>query len=123
MQQNDLLIIIAVWQFITAALAFAGVVLIGVIAIPGILAGTGMCLWPPLLGLGLALAFLLAYCGLAVAAGIGIMYVRPWGRALGIVHAALSLLRIPLGTAIGLLVIIYLARSDVKASFEGAGEG
>ena len=38
---------------------------------------------------------------------------------MGIIVAALSLFWFPVGTAIGILVIIYLAKPEVREYFEG----
>ena len=54
-----------------------------------------------------------------IAGGIGILLGKEWGRILGILNAALSSLAFPIGTAIGVLVLIYLLSTDVKKYFEG----
>jgi len=45
---------------------------------------------------------------LALAAGWGLMERAPWGRIVAIVAAFLSLLRFPIGTAIGIWTLIVL---------------
>jgi hypothetical protein len=45
---------------------------------------------------------------------------KEWGRVLSLVNAALSLFSPPIGTAAGVLSIIYLTRADVRAYFKSA---
>jgi hypothetical protein len=42
---------------------------------------------------------------------------KEWGRITAIVHSALSLFSIPIGTVIGVLSIIYLTKLEVKEFF------
>ncbi len=109
MKRNDVLILIAVWEFLTAAVALIGVVAIAVFAVPD-------------LSLGVVTVILLAYSGLAVAAGVGLLRGKQWGRIAAIVHAALSLLNMPFGTIIGALALVYLLRSKTRQYFETALE-
>lgn len=53
------------------------------------------------------LAILLKTC-LAIAAGWGLMEHRQWGRIVAIVAAILSLLKFPLGTALGIWTLVML---------------
>ena len=63
--------------------------------------------------------FCLGFAGLCLASGIGILKAKSWGRMLTIVVAVLSLFWFPVGTAIGILVIIYLAKPEIGEYFEG----
>jgi len=63
---------------------------------------------------------LLCCAGLSLAGGIGILKAKSWGRIISIVVAVLSLFWIPVGTVLGILVLIYLARTEVRAYFEGS---
>ena len=117
MQRPDLLILIAVWKFLTAAGALAGVSAIAVFAFPEVLRLWGAALTGGLFGLSIATFVLAAYCALGVASGIGLIIGKEWGRVLAIVHAAIDVINIPIGTVIGVLSIIYLVRSDVKEYF------
>lgn len=47
-------------------------------------------------------------------AGIGVLRRRRWGRTLGFVAAAVSLLSFPLGTALGVYTFWVLTRADAK---------
>lgn len=123
MKRPDLLILIAVWQFITAFIALVGICAIAVFAFPDIIGP----LWGPALtggifGLSIVILVLLVFIGIAIAGGIGILRGQEWGRVLSIVYAALSLFSFPIGTVIGILVIIYLTKSEVSEYFKAGSE-
>ena len=69
-------------------------------------------------GLSIAEATLVCYVGLSVAGGIGLLQGKDWGRILGIVNAALSLFGFPIGTTIGILILIYLLKPEIREYFE-----
>jgi type II secretory pathway pseudopilin PulG len=50
---------------------------------------------------------------------IGLWKLRPYGRILQIILAILALLSIPFGTIIGVLVLIYMYKPEVKTLFSG----
>lgn len=50
----------------------------------------------------------LVRCGLAFAAGWGLLHREPWGRVVAIVAAILSLLKFPFGTALGIWTLVLL---------------
>ncbi len=56
---------------------------------------------------------LLALPGLI--AGIGLLYGKKWARVLGLIVCILSLLSIPLGTALGIYGIYVLTRDETTA--------
>jgi len=126
MQRNDLVVLIAVWELVTAVGAFIGVVSIAVFPFPEAIdqGNTGA-----LFGLSIATAVLLAFIGLSVAAAVGLLSRKEWGRITAIVHAVVSLIRIPFGTVIGILVLIYLTRPRTREYFQpqerpqGVGSG
>ena len=135
MKKPDLLVLIAIWEFISAFVAFIGIVAIAVFAIPFVLGSWGN--WEyysggyygmmgnytdmPRVGavFGLSVAILVLFCFLVIAivAGIGLLKGREWGRITGIVHSALSVFCAPIGTVIGVLSIIYLTKQEVKDFF------
>ena len=126
MQRNDLVVLIAVWELLTAVGALIGVVSIAVFPFPDAIdQGNAGALF----GLGIATAVLLAFIGLSVAAAAGLLARKEWGRITAIAHAAVSLIRIPFGTVIGILVLIYLTRPRTKGYFQpverhqGVGSG
>jgi hypothetical protein len=49
--------------------------------------------------------------------GWGLLKFRPWGRTLGIVVAAISLLKFPIGTAFGIYALVILFRKETEALF------
>jgi Ca2+/Na+ antiporter len=131
MKKPDLLVLIAIWQFITAFIAFVGIAAIAIFAFPAVLGywdgyGYGMMrgnydmpVWGGVFGLSIAILVLLCYLALAVAGGIGLLINKghEWARIVSIVHSALSLFVVPIGTVIGTLSIIYLTKQEVKDYF------
>jgi hypothetical protein len=118
-KKPELLILIAIWRFIAASLLAIGIIAISVFAFPEAVedANAGS-----LFGLSMAMIVLLALIGLSVAAGIGLIKGKSWGRTLAIVNAVLDLFNIPFGTIIGVLSIIYMFRKEVKEYFAIAQE-
>ncbi len=114
MERPDLLVLVVVWEFITAFIALVGAVCIGAIAIPAVAATGDPYVAAPLVFLSIPTVVLLCYAGLGVAGGIGLLLGREWGRIMSIVHAAFTLLWFPVGTALGILVIIYLTKAEVR---------
>ena len=51
--------------------------------------------------------------------GIGILKHQQWGRILGFILAALNLLSIPFGTALGIYTLYVLLSPEGQAIFEG----
>jgi hypothetical protein len=117
MKRPDLVILIAVWEFLTVFGALIGIVAIAVFAFPGVAQEWGMDLAGGIFGLSVAILVLLCYLFIALVGGIGILIGKEWGRVFSIVHSALSLLWIPFGTIIGILIIIYLGKPQVKEFF------
>jgi hypothetical protein len=68
--------------------------------------------------MGIAVAYLIAAV-LNIACGIGLWTLRPYGRTLQIVLAAISLLGVPVGTVIGGLILYYMYRPGIRALFSG----
>lgn len=116
MKKPDLLLLIAIWEFITAFLAFIiSICAIAIIAFPHAIR-PWWDWWPgagAILGLSIGVLVLLCYIGIAIAGGMGLLGGKEWGRVLSIAHAVLSLFWFPIGTAIGVLSIIYLTRTEV----------
>jgi len=119
MKRPELLIAIAIWRFIIAFILAVGIIAIAVFAFPEAVedANTGA-----LVGLSIAIIVLLALFSLSVAAGIGLIKGKSWGRILAIVNAFLDLFSFPIGTTIGVLTLIYLFRQEVKEYFATAQE-
>jgi hypothetical protein len=68
--------------------------------------GPGWWFGPALLRFGWSI--LLVRSGLALVAGWGLMERTPWGRVVAIVAAIFSLIRIPIGTALGIWTLVTL---------------
>jgi hypothetical protein len=115
MRRPDLLILIAIWQFLNALFCAIGIAAIAIFAFPA----TGRGDVGATFGLSIGVFFLLAFIGLSVAGGVGLLMGKNWGRIVSIVNAALNLLNIPIGTIIGVLVLIYLTKPNIREYFEG----
>jgi hypothetical protein len=124
LKKPDNLIVIILWEFLSAFVALIGICVVAVfIAVPDILEGLrGSAALP-----GAAIIFsvsilvLICYIGIAIAGGIGLLKSKEWGRILSIIHSAFGLVSFPVGTAIGIIIIIYLSKSEVKDYFQGGG--
>jgi hypothetical protein len=116
MKRNDILILIAVWEMITAVGALIGIIAIAVFAFPDTNDVGGY------FGLSIATLVLISYFCLAMAAGIGLIMRKQWGRILSIIYGAISLLSIPFGTIIGALILFYMFKSQTKEYFEATTE-
>lgn len=120
MRRPDLLILIAVWEFISAFGAFIGIIAISVFAFPEVSSLQGIGSVGGIFGLSIAVLVLLFCLSIAIAGGIGLLGGKEWGRILSLVQAALSLLCIPFGTIIGILIIVYLIKPEIRDYFESA---
>jgi hypothetical protein len=124
MKKPDLLVLIAIWEFIAAFGALIGVAAIAAFAFPGALDRVNtfefsrQAHWGAVFGLSIAIFVLLCYIAISVAGGIGLLAGKEWGRVVSLVHSALSLFWIPFGTVIGALSIVYLVKQDVKDYFQ-----
>ena len=129
MKRPDLIVLIAVWEFLNAFGILFGIGAVGsayFAATPWMWGGwmwDGMMWDFPGMGgfaffvLGFVLLLMVAYFVLALMGGIGLLRGREWGRVLSIVQAALSLLWFPVGTVIGILILVYLIKPDVREYF------
>ena len=135
MKRPDLIVLIAVWEFLSA---FGVLIGIGAVASALFFTAPWMTMWEwngwqmggapnvdgfVIFGLSVVLLIMVAYFILALMGGIGLLKGKEWGRILTIVHSALSLFWMPIGTVIGILVLIYLTKTEVKEYFTGGGEG
>lgn len=68
------------------------------------------------------LVMTLAMTGLTALVAYGLMQRRPWGRTLAIVMSILSLLKFPLGTALGIYTLWVLAPADSATEFEAIAD-
>ena len=108
-KRPGLVTLLAVLQFLSAALLIA----LGFFGFvfaendPNTPAGFGMFVG----GIWLAFGIVNLFCG------IGLWTLKPYGRILQLVLAAIGLLAIPVGTVIGGLTIYYLTRPGMRALF------
>ena len=114
LKRHDGLVLIAVWDFITALWLLIPVIAIAIFAFPNTDDAGGY------FGLSIVTVVLLSLLGLSLAAGIGLLTRKEWGRILAIVHATMSLIVIPVGTIIGALSLVYLTRSRIREYFATA---
>jgi len=124
MKKPDKLILIAVWQFITAFMSLIGIAYIILFGSPTA-TGDWEVSWSRTTMIGgilwwsVVILLLLCFLALSIVGGVGLLLNpgRNWTRMVSIVHSALSLFFIPIGTIIGTLSIIYLAKQDVTDYF------
>ena len=119
MRRPDLIILVAVWQIFNIFIVAMGIVAMFLFAFPSVSHLYGEARLGAMFGLYTGVAILLAFILLAVMATIGLLAGKEWGRVLGIAHAAVNLISIPFGTGVGILVLIYLFKPEVRDYFEG----
>jgi hypothetical protein len=67
---------------------------------------------------GAALTVVLLFISVpGIICGWGLLKLRPWARILGIVLAAISLIRFPIGTIFGAYALVILFQKDAEALF------
>ncbi len=119
MKKPDLLILIAIWEFISAFGALIGILAIAVFAFPSVIDQPGDV--GGIFGLSIGMFALVCYFAVAIAGGVGLLLGKEWGRIVSLVYSALNLFAIPFGTALGILAIIYLLRPNVREYFKPTG--
>jgi len=117
MKRPDLLLLVAIWAFFSAFLYFLGIAAIAIFAFPEAL---GQANVGSIFGMSIGMFVLLCCSGLSLAGGIGILKAKSWGRIISIIVAVLSFFWIPVGTVLGVLVLIYLMKAEVREYFEGS---
>jgi hypothetical protein len=120
MKKPDLLILVAIWEFFTAFWAMIGMAAIAIFAYPAVLELDRMEKLGAMFGLTIGMLVLFIALVVGIAGGIGLIMGKEWGRVLSLIRAALSLLSVPIGTIIGILVILYLIKPEVKEYFQSA---
>ena len=120
MKRPDLIILVALWEFIGAFFAFIGLLGLAVFSLFPIRSsdlGTGASAYYILTLLGFLGVVFLTYIGICIAGGIGLLMGKEWGRIVSMAQAVLGLFSFPIGTTAGILILIYLSRQEVKDYF------
>jgi hypothetical protein len=119
-KRSEYVTLIAVHRFLVAGLGLIGAIAIAVFGmLPVILTvQEPMPLTVSLaaLAFGALLCVALAIASLVV--GVGLLRLRSWARWAEIVLAVLGLASFPIGTAIGILVLLYLLSDAGRGMFE-----
>ena len=124
MKKPDLLILVIVWQFLSAFMALMGLLVVAIVAFPDATASMwGSTLPGFIFAISIAVLILLSYIIISIIAAIGIIKNKDWGRIMGIVQAALSIFGPPAGTVAGILILVYLLRPDVEGYFKATSSG
>jgi type IV pilus assembly protein PilA len=103
--------LLAVLDFLGGSLALLGGIF--VLASPGMREGTDAVIMMVAGGIYAVIG------ALYLAAGVGMLQLRNWGRLLQIGLACLGLLGVPCGTIISVLILIYLLKPGAKVLFSG----
>jgi hypothetical protein len=119
-KKPELLIPVVILEFFSAFIALVGISAIFIFALPSVLDLEDIERVGGLFGISVGLFVLFCYIAITIAAGIGLLIGKEWGRTLGLAHAALTLIVIPIGTIIGILVIIYLLTPEVRDYFQSS---
>jgi hypothetical protein len=119
-RRSDGITLVAVYHFLVAGLFLLGTL---IMAIPTIVLGMVSLANEPdarigFVAVGVIAALLLLMSLINLAVGYGLWRLQAWGRSAAIVLAIVGLLFFPIGTIFGALILWYLLRQDVAASFE-----
>ena len=116
--------VVAVLFFVFGALAimfalFSSLLFSVLGGIVGASGGDGAAAGVAILGLaGIAVtALLIIYAVPAILCGWGLLSRKPWARILGIILAAVGLIKVPFGTVFGIYALWVLFNKDTEALF------
>ena len=119
-KRADYVTLIAIYQFVSGALWLIGALAIVVFAaLPVVLAvddpvGLGVTLAALCFGMLVSGAFGIA----RLVVGFGLLRMQSWARWAAVVLAILGLGGFPIGTAVGVLILIYLLGDEGRQAFE-----
>ncbi len=105
----------------TLLLVQGAVILLGAIAVSLIMAGGGLLsgdmeAFAITSTVGTLIAgYMLLLALPSLLAGLGLLNLKPWGRVLALVVCCLSLVKVPLGTALGIYGLWVLTRDESTA--------
>ena len=116
----DNVTVIAIYHFVVGALALIGAA--GLLVLALLLIGvTGLyeafLIWS-LIGISVGMAIVGGLGVVSLVVGFGLLKLRPWARWAAVVLAVLGLSRFPVGTVIGVLILIYLLGDEGRQAFE-----
>lgn len=117
MRRPDAITLIAVWDFFCAVTALIGIGAIILIVFPLVSDLQGISRVSTFFGLYVGIFFIACYIAISVIAGIGILRGQDWGRILCIIQACLGMISVPIGTTIGILILVYLGKLEAKEYF------
>ncbi|MDD4924316.1 MAG: hypothetical protein PHF74_05730 [Dehalococcoidales bacterium] len=121
MKKPDLLVLVIVWELLSAFMALMGLLAVAIVAFPDATASMWASALPGFIfAISIVVLILLSYIIISVIAAVGIIKNRDWGRVMGIVQAALSIFAAPVGTVAGILILVYLLRPDVEGYFKSS---
>jgi uncharacterized BrkB/YihY/UPF0761 family membrane protein len=72
-------------------------------------------MWAPGAAIGMVFLF---FAGIGIAAGCGLLARQPWARMLAIIFGVLSLVDIPLGTAIGVYTLWLFLPAESEQEYK-----
>ncbi len=122
MKKPDMLVLITVWNFLSAGLMTIGFAAVLIFAMPFIKELDGIAYTGAMFGVVVGLILLGAFIILSFIAGLGLAGEKEWGRVTAVAQAALCLISVPIGTVIGLLIITYLGKPEVRDYYQKLNE-
>lgn len=124
MRRPDGVTLIAVWYFIDAFFTLLMACMLIAIPISGVFSDIGdpTGLFWATTGVGCVVVFVAVGGVLAALTGWGLLRMRSWARVLALILGILGLFAFPVGTVIGVLIIWYLLKEDVRQAFDLAGD-
>lgn len=115
------LILVIIWDFVAAFLWSIGLAAAALFAYPFSPGYQGTTLEVgDVFGMVVGTLLLLMCFAVSLAAGIGLLKGRRWGRIVSMVAAVASLFIVPIGTVVGALVLAHLLKSDGRDRTAGS---
>lgn len=116
-KRPDMVMIIALYQFVAAAFLLLAVLGLGIGLVAVVFSVPGAEMAIPATILVFALFVVLVLLGVNVAAGWGLLAMKEWARWLTIVLSVFALPNFPIGTATGVIRIWYLLTPEAEQAF------
>ena len=106
------------WHCVTALLALGGLIGAFWLVYPKLEALEGLDYAMAVMVFAMVIWWLVLKVFLSTISTLGILMAKEWGRQVGIIHAALTLLFVPIGIFVGTIVIVYLVRPKTREYFK-----